>query len=138
MNDNKRPVNGLGMSFSITRGRLMVYHATIRELGNPDYVRFLYNDGRKRFAIQCCEKIDKEGFRVPKVDPGERFQFDVRSAPLLSVIYKKCEWNIDKAYNVYGTSYPEHRLVEFRLDDARQISASQFIDPENLDAVRQA
>lgn len=132
MYDDNRPGNRLGMSFSIIRGRLLVYHATIIELGDPEYVRFLYNDGKRRFAVQCCEKIDKEGFRVPRVDPGGHFQFEVRSGPLLSVIYKKCEWNTEKAYNVYGTSYPEHRLVEFKLDEASMISSEQFIDPENL------
>jgi len=133
MYDDGKPGNRLGMSFSITRGRLLVYHATIMELGNPEYIRFLYNDGRKRFAVQCCEKIDKEGFRVPRIRSGEHFQFELRSGPLLSVIYKKCEWNIDKAYNVLGTAYPEHRLVEFKLDDAEIISSNQFMDPENAE-----
>lgn len=123
------------MSFSLPRGRLLVYHATIRELGNPQYVRFLYNDGRRRIAVQCCEKIDKEGFRVPDTEAGDRFQFEISSSPLLSVIYKKCEWDIDQAYNVTGVSYPEHRLVEFRLDDARQIAASSFMDPENMEVL---
>lgn len=121
------------MSLSLPRGRLLVYHATIMELGNPQYVRFLYNDGRRRIAVQCCEKIDKEGFRVPDAEAGDRFQFEISSSPLLSVIYKKCEWDIDQAYNVIGVSYPEHRLVEFRLDDARKIAASSFMDPENME-----
>lgn len=133
MNDVNRPDNRLGMSFSITRGRLLIYHATIKALGEPDYIRFLYNDSKRRVAIQCCEKIDKEGFRVPKVADGERFSFVISSSPFLSVIYKKCEWDIEQTYNVLGTAYPEHRLVEFCLDDAKQIAASQFIDPENAD-----
>ena len=137
MQENKKSGSRLGMSFSITRGRLLIYHATIIELGNPDYIRFLYNDGKRRVAVQCCEKIDKEGFRVPKVAPGERFQFEISGSPFLSVIYKKCQWNIEQAYNVFGISYLEHRLVEFRLDDAKQITASQFVDPENLDVAEQ-
>lgn len=131
MQDEYRPDGKLGMSFSIERGRLLVYHATILELGEPGYVRFLYNDGKRRLAIQCCEKIDKEGFRVPKVAAGGLFQFEISAEPLLSVIYKKCDWDPGKAYTVFGTSYPEHRLVEFRFDDAVMISADQFIDPEN-------
>ena len=80
------------------------------------------------------EKIDSEGFRVPRVAAGGLFQFEISCGPLLSVIYKKCDWDIDKAYTVFGTSYPEHRLVEFRLDDAVMIAADQFIDPENAGA----
>ena len=132
MCSNNRSDNKLGMSFSLSRGRLLVYHATIIELGNPDYVRFLYNDGKKRIAVQCCEKIDKEGFRVPAVDVGERFQFEITSSPLLSVIYKKCGWGAGRTYNVIGTSHPEHRLVEYKLEEAKEIAPNQFVDPENF------
>ena len=135
MGGDSRAENRLGMSFSITRGRLLVYHATIRELGEPGYIRFLYNDGKRRVAVQCCEKIDEEGFRVPKAYQGERFQFEINSSPWLSVIYKKCGWDIEQSYSVTGVSYPEHRLVEFRLDNAKKIAPAQFVDPENLDAM---
>lgn len=131
MIEQKMPENKLGMSFSITRGRLLIHHATIIELGDPDYIRFLYNDGSRRMAIQCCEKIDRDGFRVPKAAPGERFQFEISSSPLLSIIYKKCGWDIEQSYSVVGASYPEHRLVEFKLDEAKKIAADQFVDPEN-------
>ncbi len=133
MSSNTKTDNRLGMSFSLIRGRLLVSHATIIELGNPEYVRFLYNDGKKRIAVQCCEKIDKEGFRVPVVDVGERFQFEISSIPLLSVIYKKCGWDVTQTYNVTGVSYPEHRLVEYKLEEVRQIAPNQFVDPENLE-----
>lgn len=136
MYGEKGTEKNLGLSFSITRGRVLIYHATIRELGEPDYIRFLYDDGRKRVAVQCCEKIDREGFRVPKVQPGDRFQFEINSSPWLSVIYKKCEWDIEQTYTVNGTSYPEHRLVEFKLDDAIPIAANKFIDPENMDTLQ--
>ena len=137
MQSRNEATNNLGLSFSIGRGRLLIYHATIIKLGDPNYIRFLYNDSKRRIAVQCCEKIDREGFRVPKVVSGERFQFEINSSPLLSVIYKKCQWDIDKTYTVTGTPYPEHRLIEFRLDEARQIAASQFIDPENQLELRQ-
>ena len=135
MNAGNVPGNRLGMSFSLARGRLLIYHATIKELGDPDYIRFLYNDGKRRVAVQCCEKIDRDGFRVPKVEPGERFQFELSGSPFLTVIYKKCSWDDKQAYNVFGVHYPEHRLVEFRLDDARKIAANQFIDPENAEVL---
>lgn len=131
MNENKK----LGMSFSITRGRLLIYHATIIELGEPKYIRFLYNDDKRRVAVQCCEKIDKEGFRVPNVAPGERFQFEISGSPFLSIIYKKCGWDIEQSYTVLGNYYPEYRLVEFKLDEAKKIAASQFIDPENVEYI---
>ena len=137
MNAGNEPEGRLGMSFSIARGRLLIYHATIKELGEPEYIRFLYDDGRRRVAVQCCEKIDRDAFRVPGVEPGERFQFELNGSPFLTVIYKKCKWDIDQTYSVFGVSYPEHRLVEFKLDDARKIADNQFIDPENAEVLEQ-
>lgn len=136
MEENSRPESRLGMSFSVIRGRLLIHHATIIELGEPEYIRFLYNDSKKRVAIQSCEKIDRDNFAVPKTVPGGRFQFELNSSSFLSIIYKKCGWRSDQTYVVYGTVYPEHRLVEFRLDDAKIISENQFVDPENLDGLR--
>lgn len=134
--EKKMTESRLGMSFSLTRGRLLIHHATIIELGDPEYVRFLYNDGSKRMAIQCCEKIDRDCFRVPKTSPGERFQFEISSSPLLSILYKKCEWEIEQSYSVMGISYPEYRLVEFKLDEAKKIAADQFVDPENSEMLQ--
>ena len=39
-----------------------------------------------------------------------------------------------KEVHPYFLRDPEHRLVEFRLDDAVMIAADQFIDPENAGA----
>ena len=136
MQENSRPESRLGMSFSVARGRLLIHHATIIELGEPEYIRFLYNDSRKRVAVQSCEKIDRDSFAVPKTVPGGRFQFELNSSPFLAIIYKKCGWKPGQSYVVYGTSYPEHHLVEFRLDDAREIAESQFVDPENADVMQ--
>lgn len=122
----------LGLSFNIRRGRMLIYHSTIRAIGEPEYIRFLFNNKDKKIAVQSCEAIDRDSFRVPKVIPGERFQFDISSSPFLSVVYKACHWSLDESYLVYGVSHPEHRLVEFELKSAIQITPDQFVDPENL------
>lgn len=122
----------LGLSFNIRRGRMLIYHSTIRAIGEPEYIRFLFNNKDKKIAVQSCEAIDRDSFRVPKVIPGERFQFDISSSPFLSVVYKACHWSLDESYLVYGVNHPEHNLVEFELKEAIQITPEQFVDPENL------
>ena len=42
-----------GLSFSFKKGRTIIYRATIRELGKPEYVRFLLNKKNKTVAVQC-------------------------------------------------------------------------------------
>jgi hypothetical protein len=131
MDDNIAGIR-LGLSFNIRRGRMLIYHSTIRAMGEPEYIRFLFNNRDKKIAVQRCEAIDRDSFRVPKVVPGDRFQFDITSSPFLSVVYKACHWSLDESYLVYGVNHPEHNLVEFELKEAIQITPEQFIDPENL------
>ena len=130
--DDKRIETRLGLSFSIRRGRLLIYQSTIRAINEPDYIRFLFNSSEKRIAVQSCEAIDRDSFRVPKPIEGEKFQFEISSCPFLSVIYKACHWDMAESYLVYGNRFPVNHLVDFDLNTAVKIKPEQFVDPENL------
>ena len=131
MSSEKTTDSRLGLSFSIRRGRLLIYHSVIRALGEPEQIRFLLNSRERHIAVQSCEPIDQHSFRVPKVQDGERFQFDISSSPLLSVLYKQCGWDADKTYLVYGREFQKNHLVDFDLNTAEVISPDDFVDPEN-------
>ena len=127
-----RPENKAGVSFSIRRGRLLVYHATIKALDNPSYIRFLVNSNEQHLAVQCCEEIDGNHFRVPVPKEGEKYIFEISSVTFLSILYKMCKWDQAKTYMVYGEVHPKYRLVDFDLKNAREIRPDQFVDPENI------
>ena len=133
MSDEFKTEGRLGLSFSFRRGRLLVYYSTIRNLGMPEYVRFLLNSKEKRIAIQKCEEIDRDGIRVPKRGEIEKYQFEINSSPLLSVIYKKCNWDYEKSYLVSGEAFPKNNLIDFDLNTAVIIAQDQFVDPERDD-----
>ena len=133
MEEITRSEKRLGLSFSFQRGRLLIYYATIRELQEPDYIRFLFNSREKHLAVQACEQIDRDGVRVPKKGQTEKFQFEINSSPLLSVIYKACHWDFDKSYLVTGVSYHRNHLVDYDLKSADVIAQDQFVDPEGLE-----
>ena len=122
----------LGLSFNIRRGRVLVYHSTIRSIGEPEFIRFLFNSKIRHIAVQSCEPIDRHSFRVPVFVPGEKTSFEISSIPFLSVIYKRCHWDENKSYLVYGREYRKNRLVDFDLDTAREIAPEDFIDPEAM------
>ena len=124
--------NRVGVSFSLRRGRLLIYHATIKALGDPGYIRFLVNSKERHLAVQCCEEIDKNHFRVSKWTEGERNRFEITSITFISILYKMCQWDQEKTYMVYGTPHPKYRLVDFDLSTAREIRPDQFEDPENM------
>lgn len=122
--------NRAGVSFSSRRGRLLIYHATIKALGNPSYIRFLVNSKEQHLAVQCCEEIDGNNFRVPQWREDEKMQFEISSVTFISILYKMCQWDQSKAYLVYGEPHPKYRLVDFDLKKAREIRPDQFTDPE--------
>lgn len=122
-----------GLSFSFKRGRTLIYHATIRELGDPEYIRFLLNKKEKTVAIQCCEAIDKDRFKVPAFPKDRKFQYEIYSISFISMVYKLAGWQIGKNYRMHGYSVPKYRLIIFELAGAEQISDEEFIDPENME-----
>ncbi len=98
-------------------GRIRIFHSTIKELGNPKYIRFLFNPAKKSLVVQSCKNKEPECFRVPKYNP-ENWDFTVHSSLMLKMIWKVCEWEEDKTYRSDGRYYAEYKLVEFDLNQA--------------------
>ena len=98
-------------------GRIRIFHSTIKELGNPKYIRFLFNPAKKSLVVQSCKNKEPESFRVPKYNP-ENWDFTVHSSPMLKMIWKVCEWEENKTYRSDGRYYAEYNLVEFDLNQA--------------------
>ena len=120
-----------GLSFSFKKGRTIIYRATIRELGKPEYVRFLLNKKNKTVAVQCCEAIDKDRFKVPEFTKKNKGQFEISSLNFLTMLYKLEGWDQTKNYHLHGYVVPKYRLILFYLDDAVQIGDEDFMDPES-------
>lgn len=117
----------LGLSFSLKRGRSLVYWATIKALNHPQYIRFLYNSRDHKVAIQIATPIDKEALKVPAVpDP----QYEISSKAFLRVLYKNCHWDENKTYRSYGHLFPDEQVVEFELSSAEVIRDDEFRDPD--------
>lgn len=47
-------------------GRIRIFHSTIKELKNPEYIRFLFNLAKKSLVVQSCKNKEPEIFCVPK------------------------------------------------------------------------
>ena len=119
-----------GISFSMKRRRVLIYRCSLRALGMPKNIRFLLNMKKRRVAVQACEAIDRDSFKVPEFNLGSKDQYEITSQSFLKVIYKLAEWNRDKTYQLKGVVYPENRLIEFDLAAAEEISEDEFVDPE--------
>jgi hypothetical protein len=114
-----------GISLSNKWGMVRIFHATIVALGEPKYIRFLFNPEKNRLAVQSCKRKVAESFRVPKHNP-EDWNFKINSLSMTQMIWKNCGWDGEQSYRVMGTVYVNYDLVEFDLMQAAAISAEEF------------
>lgn len=120
--------NKVGISFSLSRGRVLIHRLTLRSIGMPSNIRFLLNTGAKKVAVQACESIDRDSFKVPSLN--EVGSYEITSLNFINVIYRLAGWRKDRSYRIYGTIFIKNRLVEYNLLEAVEISEDEFIDPE--------
>lgn len=119
-----------GISFSMKRRRVLIYRSSLRALGMPSIIRFLLNMKQKKVAVQACEAIDRDSFKVSEIIDGGKDQYEISSVNFLKMVYKLAGWKDDGTYRIAGVVFPENRLVEFELGDAVKIADEEFVDPE--------
>lgn len=74
MQDNNIVIPGI--SLCQKWGKIRIFHSTIVALGEPRYIRFLFNLEMKKLAVQACARKEAECFCVPKYDP-ENWEFKI-------------------------------------------------------------
>lgn len=65
-----------GISLCQKWGKIRIFHSTIVALGEPRYIRFLFNPDKKGLVVQACARKEAECFRVPKYNP-ENWEFKI-------------------------------------------------------------
>ena len=116
------------ISFSSKNRRVLIHKSTLRALGMPQFIRFLLNRNKKCVAVQVCEAMDRDCFKVPDLKPED--VYEISSINFVKMVYTLGSWNINSSYRVSGISYPEKRLVEFDLTEAETITEEEFQDDE--------
>lgn len=114
----------LGITFSLRRDSTYIHRTTLKEIGEPGYVRLLLNRKQKRIAVQSCEEIDNDAYQVPAYENWN--QFEIYSLKFLRMIYKMAGWDVRKSYRIYGYPVTDYRLVLFCLEDGREITEEEI------------
>ena len=80
--------DALGIAFSRKSACVLIYKATLRALGQPEYVRLLPNPARRRLALQVCAKEEMGAIRIPKSK--------AKGTPVLicSLVIQRILWDI--------------------------------------------
>lgn len=63
----KTTVNITGVSLCQKKGIIRIFRSTIKELGDPRYIRFLFNPKKRTLAVQSVSRKEAECFRVPNI-----------------------------------------------------------------------
>ena len=121
----KTTANITGVSLCQKKGIIRIFRSTIKELGDPRYIRFLFNPEKRTLAVQSVSRKEAECFRVPKYNPKD-WDFKICSIQMLRIIWRVCEWNENDTYRIAGTHYPEYNLVEFNLNQARIVQFGEI------------
>lgn len=114
---SQKTINITGVSLCNKAGRIRIFHSTIKRLGEPKYIRFLFNPEKQLFAVQASDRKDSECFYVPKCSEND-WNFVINSIPMLRIIWKVCKWDEEKSYRISGTYHAECNLVVFDLKQA--------------------
>lgn len=116
------------ISFSDKTHRILVHKSLLRGLKMPQYIRFLLNKKSRCIAVQACDPVDRDIFKVPEMKADD--SYEISSAGFVAFVYKLAEWDKEKSYRIEGTFYPGNRLAEFDLSRAWTIAPEQFTDNE--------
>lgn len=114
---SQKTINITGVSLCKKAGRIRIFRSTIKRLGEPKYIRFLFNPEKQLFAVQASDRKDSECFYVPKCSEND-WNFVINSIPMLRIIWKVCKWDEEKSYRISGTYHAECNLVVFDLKQA--------------------
>lgn len=63
----KNIINITGVSLCQKTGIIRIFRSTIKELGDPKYIRFLFNPEKRTLAVQATSRKEAECFRVPNI-----------------------------------------------------------------------
>lgn len=109
----------IGISFSLKRECVLIYHDTIKALGNPDFFRFLINEDSKKLAMEVCSYGDNGYHIVPTFKEGD--SYEIYSIEMLKMIWDICGWKERESYRAWGELYFRERVIEFDLNMAETI-----------------
>ena len=122
------PVKAKGLTFDPFKGRIMLYKSTVEALGSPEYIRFLFNPLKKRFAVQVCSIKDDGAERMPKLGEGDNCY--ICCVALVRYVFNACNWNSKYTHRVEGVPYPDEKLIDYDLTQFWKVRWEEIEEPQ--------
>lgn len=123
----KNITNITGVSLCQKTGIIRIFRSTIKELGDPKYIRFLFNPEKRTLAVQATSRKEAECFRVPKYNSKD-WDFKICSVQMLRMIWKvfandaNALMLIVVVFLIVVLAYiPLHTLMNFMHDKKKEL-----------------
>ena len=113
------------VSFYLRSNTVRVFIGALREIGEPQFIRFLINEERMELVLQPYHRKEFQSFRVPEglyhPDSGKYKNMCVHSQAFCRLVAMRLGWDLSVSYRVPGTVIRQHRIIVFHLRRAQQI-----------------
>ena len=125
MQEDNNANRAAGISFSWKGACVHIYQNTIKALGSPRYVRFLFDDQKKHLAVQVCSPQESGAIRVSVEKRKINY---ISSLVMLRLVWKVCNWKKKDTLRCYGKIYEKNQVVDFDLNHVERITEEEFME----------
>ena len=124
------------ISFYLGIGRIHVFCNTVREIGEPPYIRFLLEQSGSTMLMEPYDRKEFQSLRVPKAVYRKTGKMEFRSAAFCRLLAGKLGWDYTCSYRIPGRILPKQKLVIFDLTGAFPVESARIVKgaesvPEN-------
>lgn len=113
------------VSFYVKRGIVRVFTKAVREIGSPQYIRFLIDPVNLQMVMVSYDKKEMTSFKVPRkmfIDSKD-ISMRVCSKTFCFLVAGRMGWSTEKSYRVPGVIYVNQKLVKYDLSKATEIKS---------------
>ncbi len=114
-------MNNTFISVYLRYNRIHVYVDSLRGIGSPSRVCFLFNPEKNRLLMVPYEKLDFKSHRVPAVSYKGKGGVEIFSIRLCRALADINDWDLRYSYRIPGKIYPDQRVVAYSLREAQRI-----------------
>lgn len=112
---------GSASTMTLTKKYFKFSGETAKELGYPQYIKFLINDKTKQIAIIVANAADEEAIAFPCKKAGEKqFAINVAHRTAYATVCNMMQWD-DTSRRMKGVLVPEEKAIIYNMEQAIEI-----------------
>jgi hypothetical protein len=120
------------ISFYLRSGRIHVFCAAVRAIGEPPFVRFRLNGDGTSMIMEAYDKKEFQSMCVPKTVYNKTGQMEFNSIGFCKLLADRLSWDQSHSYRIPGKILSKQNLVLFDLANTIVINPHSLIQQQSL------